>query len=87
MEAFARIATECLAGHQLRVAVVIAPRRIEIIDAVLVGVIEHFQCRRLVNVRIIAVHDRKAHRAHAELRNLFSLKICINHAVPPFFLM
>ena len=66
--------------HQLGTAGVIRISRVEIVYAVLHGVVRHGLYLGLVNVPVAAARQqRQTHGAETQQRELYSLKIAVNH--------
>ena len=82
--ALARVGRERLAHGELGVAVVIAPRRVVIVDAVFHRVGDHVLQLRGVDVVIALFRVRQAHAAKAQPRQLFLLKCFVDHMYLPF---
>ncbi len=79
IKAVARIGAQQFADDVFGLAVVVAPRGVEIVDAVRDRVVEHLLCRRLVDVGVIPAFDRKPHRPEAECGQLFALEVSVYH--------
>ena len=73
------ISTQNLPHHKLRIPPVISPCRVIIVDPAAHGVFHHLGRRRLVNVLILAVDQRKAHCPHTKCGQLQILKFPVNH--------
>ena len=84
VERIARMACERTADHQLGVAAVVAPRGVEVVDAVLERVVDHRRGGGLVDGVVVAVDHRQAHAAHGVQRQLLILEIAILHRLPPW---
>ena len=75
----ARIARKQFSHHVFGLSVVIAPCGVVVIDAVRHGIIHHLSRPLLVDVRIHAVLNGKAHRPEAKCGQFHILKISVNH--------
>ena len=82
VERVAGILAERLAHGNLGLPTVVAPRGVEVVDAVLDSVIDHLLRSGLVDLGIVAVDHRQAHGTHTERRKLEPLKILVQHAHP-----
>ena len=60
----------------------VTPRGIEIIHAVTVGIIDHLERGRLVDLAVVPVKHGKAHQAKPEVGKFLILEIAVNHVVP-----
>ena len=67
------------AQDQLRVAAVVAPGGVVVVDAVGHGVVHHLRRGVLVHPGIVAADDRQAHAAHAQSGQLQILKVPVDH--------
>ena len=73
------VAGKGAAHHALRIAPVVAPCGVEVVDAMLHGVVDHLEHSGFVDLVVIAVDDRQAHGAEPERGQLFILEIGIQH--------
>ena len=70
IKAFPRMSGQGPAQDQLRVAAVVAPGGVVIVDSALHGAGDHFVDQLLIHARIVAVDHGQPHGAHAERRKL-----------------
>ena len=82
IEALPRIILQNLPDDSLRLAGVIGPGGIEVVDALPDGGVGHGRGQFLVDAFVLA--QRQPHRAEAELRQLQILKRFIDHRAYPF---
>ena len=85
IEALPGILLKELAHHQLGIAAVVSPRGVIVVDAMGHAVIKDGLGRRFVDGRIVAVHHRQTHVAHAQSGELQILECVVNHDVSPLF--
>ena len=81
IEALPGVGGQRLADGQLRVAAVVAPGSIVVVDAVRHGVGYHLLHRRLVYLVVLPIHHRQTHAAHAQGGQLQILKCFIDHGL------
>ena len=85
VEGVARMAGERGTHRDLGIAAMIAPRGVEVVDALLQRVVDHLVDRGLVDLGVIAVDNRQAHRAKAERGQLHALKVLVQHLFSPLY--
>ena len=82
VERIARVAGQRPPEDALGVAAVIAPGGVIVVDAVLVGVVDHLEGRCLVDGRVVAIDDRQAHGTEPEGGELEVLEVVVLHGDP-----
>ena len=85
-ETLTRVTLQGLAHHLLRLAAMIHPRRIEVVDAVRIGVVQHLQRRLLVDgARITVSADRReTHAPETQKRHLVAVAhVAAQRDAPP----
>ena len=75
----ARVGGQNAPDARLRFPVVVAPCGVEVVDAVRDGIVEHLRRQPFVHLAVVAVQNRQAHRAEPECRQLFALKLPVDH--------